>query len=233
MQQTAAGRAMGNLLSWWLSEPEFKVHVTTGDVLGAGTDATVWIQLVDKTGAITEPPTCLDKLLVDDHERGTTHTYGVWAAGLKHADAIDHVVIWRDRSGFGDAWFLDRIELEECTAKKRRYVFPVQRWIQAEKRYQLYQYDVFLPQNDPHPDRRKTELEEKRLTYQYVENIRDGPLQIQELPSDEKFSPKYMLDFLKLKGGLLAQNVLLKYTTERWTSLEDVKNIYKGTSVGS
>lgn len=101
---------MGNLLSWWLSEPEFRVHVTTGDKRGAGTDATVWLQLVDVAGGITEP-SCLDKLLVNDHERGQTHTYGVTAAGLKQADTLDHIVIWRDSAGLGDAWFLDRIEV--------------------------------------------------------------------------------------------------------------------------
>jgi len=34
------------------------------------------------------------------------------------------------------------------------------------------------------------------------------------------------LDFLKLKGKLIAKQYHLKFTTEEWVSLEDVKNIY-------
>lgn len=101
---------MGNVLSWFLKQYEFKVHVTTGDKQGAGTDSSVYIQLVDSSGAITEPA-CLDHLLVNDHERGETHSYDVSAKGLRQPESIDHIVIWRDSSGLGDAWFLDRIEV--------------------------------------------------------------------------------------------------------------------------
>jgi hypothetical protein len=106
---------MGNILGYFLKQHEFKVYVTTGDKQGAGTDSTVSIQLVDISGAITDPA-CLDRLLVNDHERGETHCYDVSAKGLKQPESLDHIVIWRDSSGLGDAWFLDKVEvsLNKC-----------------------------------------------------------------------------------------------------------------------
>lgn len=111
-----------NLLQWFLKQYEFKVHVTTGDRLYAGTDSTVYLQLVDVTGAITEP-TCLDRLLVNDHERGETHSYEVSWEGLRKPETLDHIVIWRDDSGFGDAWFLDRIEVSTLFYFNFKYTF--------------------------------------------------------------------------------------------------------------
>ncbi|KAG8229787.1 hypothetical protein J437_LFUL005868 [Ladona fulva] len=46
------------------------------------------------------------------------------------------------------------------------------------------------------------------------------------MPEDEAFSEKYMLDFLSLKGTLMAQTMYLKLTTENWNSLDDLKNVY-------
>jgi hypothetical protein len=114
-----------NIVQWFLKQHEFQVHVTTGDRLYAGTDSTVFLQLIDTTGAITEP-TCLDHLLVNDHERGETHSYEVSSQRLRKQEALDHIVIWRDGSGFGDAWFLDRIEVESLiylSLKKYIYIF--------------------------------------------------------------------------------------------------------------
>lgn len=68
--------------------------------------------------------------------------------------------------------------MEEHQGAKRRYIYPVQRWIKANKRYELYQFDAFLPQDDPQSERRKEELEEKRETYQYEQKIRKGPKQV-------------------------------------------------------
>ncbi|CAB3371080.1 Hypothetical predicted protein [Cloeon dipterum] len=203
----------------------FKAHVTTGDRLYAGTDSTVYLQLVDKTGAQSEA-SCLDKIFVNDHERGETHSYGINAKGLQTPNELDHIIVWRHSSITGDdRWFLDRIEIEDRT-QKHRYIFPVQRWIEVERRYYLYEFDAFLPQDDRQPDNRRLELDRKRELYKYKETIERGPRQIQELPDDEKFSERYMLDFLKLKGKLIARQYHLKFTTEEWASLDDVKNIY-------
>jgi len=67
-------------------------------------------------------------------------------------------------------------------------VFPVQRWIKRGVEYSLYEHDSFLPFQDPQEELRKKELEEKREVYQFKETIKDGPMQVKNLPSDEEFS---------------------------------------------
>jgi len=54
----------------------------------------------------------------------------------------------------------------------------VQRWIEEEKRYYLYEFDAFLPQDDKQIDLRKMELARKREMYQYKETIERGPKQV-------------------------------------------------------
>ncbi|XP_059484413.1 allene oxide synthase-lipoxygenase protein-like [Neocloeon triangulifer] len=219
---------LGALNSWlgsWWSVSRFKAHVTTGDRLYAGTDSTVYLQMVDSSGAESEP-TCLDKMLVNDHERGETHSYGLKTEGLQTPEKLDHIVVWRHASLTGDdRWFLDRVEIEDRILRIR-YIFPVQRWIEVERRYYLFEFDAFLPQDDRQIDNRRLELQRKREMYQFKQTIERGPKQIKDLPDDEKFSERYMLDFLKLKGKLIARTYHLKFTTEEWSSLEDVKNIY-------
>ncbi|CAB3376043.1 Hypothetical predicted protein [Cloeon dipterum] len=203
----------------------FDAHVTTGDHRYAGTDSSVHLQLVDKSGAESEA-TRLDKMFVNDHERGQTHSYGLKAKGLQTPDQLDHVIIWRGASITGDDhWFLDRIEIED-KKERHRYIFPVQRWIEVERRYHFYEFDAFLPQDDKQPEIRRLELDRKRNLYQFRETIERGPRQIKDLPDEEKFSEKYEFDLLKLKATLIARQYHLEFTTEEWDSLEDVKNIY-------
>lgn len=101
---------MLNVIGAFSKKSDFKVHVTTGDKLGAGTDATVYLQLVDVSGARCEPAR-LDHLFVNDHERGQTHTYGICATGLRQPESIEQITLWRDKCGVMDNWFVDKIEV--------------------------------------------------------------------------------------------------------------------------
>ncbi|XP_059482281.1 polyunsaturated fatty acid 5-lipoxygenase-like [Neocloeon triangulifer] len=212
------------LFSSFFGVPRFKVHVTTGDKANAGTDSTVLLRLVDSVGAKTEW-TRLDKFFTNDHERGETHTYTLPAQQLERPDDIAFVQVRRKSTLIDDHWFLDRIELEDTT-EKFSYVYPVQRWIKKGVDYSLYQYDAFLPFQDPKEELRKTELEEKRQLYQFKETIPNGPRQVKDLPSDEEFSSDAKADIVIEKGKLLIRKLFLEFTTQKWKSFNDIQNIY-------
>lgn len=60
----------------------------------------------------------------------------------------------------------------------RVWVFPLQRWVVAHKRYTIHLHDCFLPQDDPDKERRDTDVQGKRELYRYAQKVEDGPAQV-------------------------------------------------------
>ncbi|KAG7158596.1 polyunsaturated fatty acid lipoxygenase ALOX15B-like isoform X2 [Homarus americanus] len=161
------------------------------------------------------------------------------------------------RSKRGSAeWFLDRIEVEEVLNKSnytekcltnnvnsqaeeayktvhksasggRVWVFPLQRWVSAERKYILELHDCFLPQMDPNQQAREIDIQQKRKDYRYEQKVEHGPAQIENLPSDEKFSEEYYWTFATDKLNLLAQTKFIEWTTSKWNTLDDLKRVYR------
>lgn len=202
------------------------VHVRTGDRKGAGTDANVFIILEDVDGKRT-PETKLDKLLHNDHERGQTCTYQIYTAqGFKE---IVRIELWRDDHGFGADWYVDLIHVEHQKLNSS-HSFPIQRWINANVKYQFAEHDCHLPHKDPHLEQRKRELTHKKKEYAYVITIPDGPAQIQNLPSDETFSDNYKWDLVTLKAKLMLNKAYVNWKTDgAWESLEQMKQVFQYT----
>ncbi|KAK3873952.1 hypothetical protein Pcinc_021076 [Petrolisthes cinctipes] len=109
----------------------------------------------------------------------------------------------------------------------RMWVFPLQRWVAPHKTYTIHIHDCFLPQLDPNHSVRRTDLQEKREIYVYEQKVEGGPAQIENLPSDEKFSEEYYWTFAKEKVNLLAQTKLIEWTTSKWTTLENLRRVFK------
>ncbi|GIY46113.1 allene oxide synthase-lipoxygenase protein [Caerostris darwini] len=133
---------------------------------------------------------------------------------------------WRDSFGLGHNWFLERIVVEDKTHGSE-HIFPVHRWVKPERHYIIYEYDCCLPQEDEHQEQRRTELKEYRKLYQYVQNIEDGPVQIKQLPDDEQFTEDYKWDIVKCKGRFILDTKLIRWTTDKWESICDLKKVYK------
>jgi hypothetical protein len=70
-------------------------------------------------------------------------------------------------------------------------IFPVIRWINADDKILLSEFDCSLPSDDKNPEQRKKELDKKREMYKLVEKVDGGPKQADTLPDDEKFSNEY------------------------------------------
>jgi hypothetical protein len=94
----------------------FVAKVTTGDRRGAGTNARVWMQLVDSAGK-TSPENHLNNIMVSDHQRGMSLSYKISHVdkdnvGLTKPDEIAYVTVWREKTPFpDDSWFLEKIEV--------------------------------------------------------------------------------------------------------------------------
>lgn len=59
-----------------------------------------------------------------------------------------------------------------------KHIFPVRRWIEADKVYHVELYDSVIPQLDPRPSWRREELRRKKFNYRFRQNIEDGPMQV-------------------------------------------------------
>lgn len=153
---------------------DFFVYVRTGDRKGAGTDANVTIVLYDENGGKSkEYP--LDNFFRNDFESGSLDTFSV--KNLKHFDSVSKIEFWRDTSGLGDAWYVDRV-MVESKSTKTMYVFPVYRWIKPGHHYVINHLDTSLPQFDDQMDQRKMELTDKKDLYQISTRSKGFPAQV-------------------------------------------------------
>ena len=150
----------------------FLIRVKTGDQLGAGTDANVFVQLSDEAGRVSLPAK-LTRRCRNVNERGTSVTVRLRDPFLGRASRVN---VWRDEAGLGHAWLVDCIEVE--SQGHLTSVFPVHRWLRANRVYSFVEFDSCLPQEDVHGGVRRRELEEKRNRYVYCRRIRDGPVQV-------------------------------------------------------
>jgi lipoxygenase homology domain-containing protein 1 len=94
----------------------YRVHVFTGDVSGAGTDANVFVSIYGENGDTGERQ-LKESQNKNKFERAQEDVFDVEAADL---GKLRKLKVWHDNSGIGAAWFLDRIEVVD-TDSDRRY----------------------------------------------------------------------------------------------------------------
>ena len=156
------------------SNEVYKIKVKTGDRKRAGTDANVQIILHDCAGNATKESK-LDNFLRDDFERGRTDKFTV-KDKTKLAE-VHFIEIWRDDAGLFSDWYVDHVTVN-IKSTDQDFVFPIYRWIRPNFRYKIAHLDTFLPQNDPHTDQRKLELEDKKKVYIYDQKSPGFPCQV-------------------------------------------------------
>lgn len=156
-------------------EAAFTIYVKTGDRFASGTDANVRIILKDSSGNRTNK-LVLDKFFRDDFERGNLDEFPVKRQKDFGNDVVE-IEFWRDSAGIKSDWYVDRISIENMKTNET-YVFPVYRWIKADFHYIIRHLDTSLPQEDPYPEQRKMELDDKKSAYQITQKISGGPAQV-------------------------------------------------------
>ncbi|XP_042240589.1 polyunsaturated fatty acid 5-lipoxygenase-like isoform X1 [Homarus americanus] len=230
----------------------FQLMVKTGDQEGAGTDANVYVELEDEAGLVT-PRVKLDKIFYNDLERSKRDTYDVECP--ENFGKVVSLRVTRDTKGLADNWFCDyihvndnrtpkKVSMQQITKSVRNflgsnylkeskskekivYFFPIHRWIAPKHEYFFHEYAVCLPQDDPCLGPRKSNLESKRNSYNFIVHKPGLVAQIENLPSDEKFSEEYYWTFATDKLNLLAQTKFIEWTTSKWNTLDDLKRVYR------
>uniref|UniRef100_A0A3B4CPZ4 PLAT domain-containing protein n=1 Tax=Pygocentrus nattereri TaxID=42514 RepID=A0A3B4CPZ4_PYGNA len=111
-----------------LEENSYEVHVFTGTMWGAGTDAGVYINIYGEMGDTGER-----KLRKSNHlnkfERGQEDVFSVTAMDL---GLLKKLRIRHDNKQANAAWYLDRVEIMD-TKDETMYFFPCQRWLAVDE----------------------------------------------------------------------------------------------------
>ncbi|XP_059845764.1 lipoxygenase homology domain-containing protein 1 [Hypanus sabinus] len=111
-----------------LEENSYTVHVFTGNVLGAGTDANVFINIYGETTDTGERHLKRSNHL-NKFEKGQEDIFMVKAIDL---GTLKKVRIRHDNAGGYAAWFLDRVEIVD-EKDDTRYFFPCERWLAVDE----------------------------------------------------------------------------------------------------
>jgi len=219
----------------------YEIDVKTGDVKGGGTDANVYLALIDFAGNRSRD-ILLDAVLRDDFQKGAEDKFQI--RNIQNLGPIARIEMWRDSNGLGDDWFVDYVKVtpknkthEKATAGQLalsvlgegHFVFPLNRWIQPDRKYKITRYDSQLPQFDVNADQRTKELEYKRSIYTFQKTEVDRPRQVATCPVEEHFSNDYKWDIVGRKMKLIAQTRFVKMSTfGKWSSIEQILQIYRG-----
>nr|XP_060469739.1 lipoxygenase homology domain-containing protein 1 isoform X2 [Panthera onca] len=116
---------------------KYEVKVCTGDVIGAGTDADVVINIFGEYGDTGERRLENEK---DNFERGAEDKFILDAPDLGQLMKIN---IGHNNKGGSAGWFLSKIVIEDF-GNKRKYDFPLNRWLALDEDDGKIQRDILV-----------------------------------------------------------------------------------------
>ena len=198
---------------------DYEILVKTGDIKGAGTDANVYIALVDDEGRKSRD-ILLDCTWRDDFEKGNTDCFKI--SNVPQLGEIKRVELWRDNKGLNDDWFVEWVKVKPTKKRnnpkgnndnnnsikkgikfenemKEGIPFPCNRWIKEDKKFVLVKYDAVLPQFDDRKEQRREELEEKRNKYKFAEKAPGLPRQVVKSHPSSKLPIKFLVFGFRLQ----------------------------------
>ncbi|XP_073445861.1 lipoxygenase homology domain-containing protein 1 isoform X1 [Dendrobates tinctorius] len=111
-----------------LEDNNYEIHVFTGIVWGAGTDANVFITVYGEIGDTGERQLKNSNHL-NKFEKGQEDVFSISAVDLGE---LKKLRIRHDNSGANAAWFLDRVEIV-AMKDETKYFFPCQRWLAVDE----------------------------------------------------------------------------------------------------
>nr|CAB3263471.1 lipoxygenase homology domain-containing protein 1-like [Phallusia mammillata] len=112
-----------------LKSQKYRVHVFTGDVFNAGTDANVYLTMFGENGDSGERKLLKSETNTDKFERGKVDIFNLEAVDL---GKLYKVHIRHDNALINPSWFLGRIEIEDVETGER-FVFHCERWLAKGK----------------------------------------------------------------------------------------------------
>uniref|UniRef100_G3QS54 Lipoxygenase homology domain-containing protein 1 n=1 Tax=Gorilla gorilla gorilla TaxID=9595 RepID=G3QS54_GORGO len=116
---------------------KYEVKVYTGDVIGAGTDADVFINIFGEYGDTGERRLENEK---DNFEKGAEDRFILDAPDLGQLVKIN---VGHNNKGGSAGWFLSQIVIEDI-GNKRKYDFPLNRWLALDEDDGKIQRDILV-----------------------------------------------------------------------------------------
>ncbi|KAI3361755.1 hypothetical protein L3Q82_002099 [Scortum barcoo] len=155
----------------------YEVHVFTGTMWGAGTDANVYINIYGETGDTGER-----KLRKSNHlnkfEKGQEDVFNITAVDL---GILKKLRIRHDNSQASAGWFLDRVEIID-NKDDTTYFFPCKRWLAIDEddgqlaRELVPVDEAFMKKGDDDEEDSEATLglEQKAMSTTYTVRIKTG-----------------------------------------------------------
>ncbi|KAM6148889.1 lipoxygenase homology domain-containing protein 1 isoform 2-T2 [Erethizon dorsatum] len=116
---------------------KYEIKVYTGDVIGAGTDADVFINIFGEYGDTGERRLENEK---DNFEKGAEDKFMVDAPDLGQLIKIS---VGHNNKGGSAGWFLSKIVIEDF-GNRRKYDFPLNRWLALDEDDGKIQRDILV-----------------------------------------------------------------------------------------
>uniref|UniRef100_A0A8C0AX22 Lipoxygenase homology domains 1 n=1 Tax=Buteo japonicus TaxID=224669 RepID=A0A8C0AX22_9AVES len=107
----------------------YEVHVLTGNVWGAGTDANVFLSIYGVGRGDTGERQLKRSNNLNKFEKGQVDVFTIKAIDLGE---LKKLRIRHDNSGTSPSWFLERVEIVDLK-ESTTYYFPCQRWLAVEE----------------------------------------------------------------------------------------------------
>ncbi|KAJ8261234.1 hypothetical protein COCON_G00169570 [Conger conger] len=160
-----------------LEENTYEVHVFTGTMWGAGTDANVFINIYGEIGDSGER-----RLKKSNHlnkfEKGKEDIFSISAIDL---GPLKKLRIRHDNTKAHSAWFLDRVEIVDCK-DDTTYYFPCKRWLAIDEddgqiaRELVPVDEAFMKKNDDDEEESAATLglEQKSMSTTYNLRVKTG-----------------------------------------------------------
>ncbi|XP_078530890.1 lipoxygenase homology domain-containing protein 1 isoform X2 [Lissotriton helveticus] len=234
-----------------LEENAYEVHVYTGSVWGAGTDANVYVNIYGEIGDTGERQLKKSNHL-NKFEKGQEDVFLIKAIEL---GALKKLRIRHDNSGGNAAWFLDRVEIVD-QKDDTRYFFPCQRWLAVDEddgqiARQLVPVDeAFMKKGDDSDDDEDDQpiatlgLEQKAKSTTYTVKVKTGDKKNSGTDANVYlilYGEKDDTGFMNLKASKTNKNKFERGKTDVFTveavDIGDLKKIKighdnKGSSAG-
>uniref|UniRef100_A0A4W6C1W7 Lipoxygenase homology PLAT domains 1 n=1 Tax=Lates calcarifer TaxID=8187 RepID=A0A4W6C1W7_LATCA len=166
-----------NAYSIFLSVNSYEVHVFTGTMWGAGTDANVYINIYGEVGDTGERRLRKSNNL-NKFEKGQEDIFNITAVDL---GVLKKLRIRHDNSQASAGWFLDRVEIVD-NKDDTTYFFPCKRWLAIDEddgqlaRELVPVDEAFMRKGDDDEEDSEATLglEQKAMSTTYTVRIKTG-----------------------------------------------------------
>ena len=153
------------------------ISIKTGDTKGAGLHNSAHVVLVNEEG-VESRQIKLSGCSMTVFKKGRTDKFKV--RNLAGFGRITRIIIEQHEEQNKVEWYIDKISVAQVFDNSigKETVFPVSRWLRHSKQLIIEEFDARIPQNDPNQEQRQSEVERKKLIYNYTKQSNELPPQV-------------------------------------------------------